>query len=97
MDSVRDVLNNVKPDERESLTAELQGLPDVPANNVTKVQLEGQEYEAAAVSDGWVAVYRDLERDEAPTPPYERAIAVVDLVPTDEAAASDVHRHAAAT
>jgi hypothetical protein len=87
--AARDVLDGVEPDERKTLTAELQSLPDVPAAEVTKVQLEGQEYEAAAVSDGWVAVFRNLQPDETPT--HERAIAVMDLLPTDDAAASSAH------
>ncbi|GAC1395586.1 MAG: hypothetical protein NVS4B6_00440 [Mycobacterium sp.] len=92
--SVRNVLDDVQPSERDTLTADLEGLPDVPAADVTKVEVDGREYEAAAVSDGWVAVYRDLEPDEAPTRHYERAIAVVDLVPTD-AAASSAHANGA--
>ncbi|MUL48593.1 hypothetical protein FZI85_26670 [Mycobacterium sp. CBMA293] len=68
--------------ERKVLVDDLQALPDVAPANMTKMQVEGREYVAAAVSDDWVAIYRDLKPGEAPPDDGERAIAVVDLLST---------------
>jgi hypothetical protein len=84
VNSVKDVLADIDPTERKTLEADLQKVTDAPR---TKVKVADKEYEAAEVSHGWVAVYRDLEPNEAPTRPYERAVAVMDLVRTDEDAA----------
>jgi hypothetical protein len=87
--SAKDVLNRVDAAERKGLVDDLQALPNVPAPNVTKVEIEGQQYEAAAVSDEWVAIYRDLKPEETPTHRHERAIAVMDLLSTAEDTAAD--------
>jgi hypothetical protein len=81
LSSAKDVLQQLDPDERDALRADLQKLTEAPA---VKAQIGPRDYEAVQVSDGWVAVYRDLEPDEPGGSAQERTIAVMDLVRPDK-------------
>ncbi len=85
MSAAEDMLHAVGRDAKAALAADLQTLADGPGVALT---VDGTEYKAALLEDGWVAVYRELQPGEPGAKPGEKTIAVMDLLRPDPVGAA---------
>ena len=81
LDSPKSVLLTLSPDDRKAVLADLQNLADAPGTPTVEMDIDDDAYKATALPSGWVAVYRELSRDEGGP-----GIVVFDLLPAEEAA-----------
>lgn len=83
-DAATATLRRLDSDQKASIAADLRKLTD-PSATATAINIQAgdKRYTAQVLSNGWVAVYRDLKPTEPRAKPGQRTLVVMDLLAPD--------------